>query len=413
MKSGKELMKIDWLIIGGGIHGVHIAARLLDDVGVDRDRIRIIDPCKRLLQRWRECTAVTGMVHLRSPAVHHLGLDAWSLRRYAQKKKKKQLGLFAPPYERPALTLFNAHCDRLIDSLKLDELHLQARATHCRLEDEGAYVELSTGEELSAKRIVLAMGSGEAPAWPTWAPQDDPRVSHVFEANFDRWPEEQERVMVIGGGISAGQIALRLVKEGHRVHLVSRHEFREHQFDSDPGWLGPKYMKGFSRERDVNQRRSLITEARHKGSVPPDVLRGLRRAIQKGSLSWYQGEVESVDGQGDELTLQISTGDTVQVQRILLATGFSTKRPGGSFVDQLVQSASLPCAHCGYPIVDEGLRWHPRLHVSGPLAELEIGPSSRNIAGARRAGDRIVATALAVKAAEERHQTLTEESQVS
>jgi hypothetical protein len=41
-------------------------------------------------------------------------------------------------------------------------------------------------------------------------------------------------------------------------------------------------------------------------------------------------------------------------------------------------------------IVDPNLRWHPRVFVSGPLAELELGPVSRNIAGARRAGDRIV-----------------------
>ena len=50
----------------------------------------------------------------------------------------------------------------------------------------------------------------------------------------------------------------------------------------------------------------------------------------------------------------------------------------------------IATACCGYPIVDSELRWHPRIYVSGPLAELELGPVSRNIAGARRAGDRIV-----------------------
>ena len=46
----------------------------------------------------------------------------------------------------------------------------------------------------------------------------------------------------------------------------------------------------------------------------------------------------------------------------------------------------------GYPIIDPSLRWHPR-YVTGPLAELELGPSSRNIAGARRAGERILEAA--------------------
>ena len=90
-----------------------------------------------------------------------------------------------------------------------------------------------------------------------------------------------ETVVVVGGGISAGQVALRLLGDGHQVHLVSRHAFREHQFDSDPGWLGPKYMAAFEREPDVARRRQIISEARHKGSVPPDVLSGLKRAMRK------------------------------------------------------------------------------------------------------------------------------------
>ena len=54
--------------------------------------------------------------------------------------------------------------------------------------------------------------------------------------------------------------------------------------------------------------------------------------------------------------------------------------------------SSLPCAECGYPVVEPDLRWHPRIYVTGPLAELELGPASRNISGARRAADRIVAS---------------------
>ena len=79
---------------------------------------------------------------------------------------------------------------------------------------------------------------------------------------------------MVGGGISAAQVALRLVGEGQEVHLISRHPLRKHQFDSDPGWLGPKYMKGFERETKrgpparVDQRGSA-----HRGSVPPDVHR--------------------------------------------------------------------------------------------------------------------------------------------
>ena len=113
-------------------------------------------------------------------------------------------------------------------------------------------------------------------------------------------------------------------------------------------------------------------------------------------LSWHEGQIYKCVTRGDSLDVYIdedNKDNMVTVNRILLATGFATQRPGGPMVDALIESASLTCASCGYPILDEHLRWHPRIFVSGPLAELELGPISRNIAGARRAGDRIVEAA--------------------
>ena len=96
----------------------------------------------------------------------------------------------------------------------------------------------------------------------------------------------------------------------------------------------------------------------------------------------------------EDLVLQLSGDARLAVDRILLATGFETRRPGGALLDNLIESASLPCASCGYPVVDTALRWHPRVWVAGPLAELELGPLARNIAGARRAGDRLINSIL-------------------
>ena len=397
-------MKLDWLIIGGGIHGVHIAARLLGEAGVPRERVRIVDPGERLLERWRTCTATTGMTHLRSPSVHNLDLDPWSLLRHAGKPKrtkgkragkrrKDKLSLFAPPYDRPQLRFFNDHCDQVIEAFGLDSLHVRARASSCTVDCDGVIVQLSTGQEITAQRLVLAIGAGEKPERPAWAPAGLEQVQHVFEHGFDGWPEEGTTVAVVGGGISACQVALRLADEGHQVHLISRHSLREHQFDSDPGWLGPKYMRNFKRESDLDRRRVLISNARHRGSVPPDVRRGLRIAIDEGQLSWHESDIKAVEHGSGPLVMELTTGGRIEVDRVLLATGFSSTRPGGSLIDELVEQASLPCAGCGYPIVDSSLRWHPRIHVSGPLAELELGPVARNIAGARRAADRLVGAA--------------------
>ena len=391
-------VKLDWLIIGGGIHGVHIAARLLGECGIAPDRLRILDPCDRLLAHWRNCAAATGMTHLRSPGVHHLDLDPFSLLHFAgrrKKRKRRRARLFVPPLDRPALALFNAHCDRVVETFGLANLHIQDRATRCSVDRESVCIQLSSGDGITVQHLVLAIGAGEQPEWPDWAPRSHARVHHVFEPGLAGWPSSSETVVVIGGGISAVQVALSLVEKGHRVHIVSRHALRQHQFDSDPGWLGPKFMERFRRERDFDRRRALITAARHRGSVPPDIRRALRRSIAGGKLLWHEDQVEGFAAHRNDLALRLTTRTVLKAERVLLATGFSSKRPGGAMVDALIASAALPCARCGYPIVDSALRWHPLIHVSGPLAELELGPASRNIAGARRAGDRLTSAVRA------------------
>ena len=79
---------------------------------------------------------------------------------------------------------------------------------------------------------------------------------------------------------------------------------------------------------------------------------------------------------------------------MILATGFGTRVPGGDLVAGVAHRAGLELGPCGYPVPDRRLRWHDRIFVAGALAELELGPSARNIAGGRLAAERIVAAAL-------------------
>jgi hypothetical protein len=83
------------------------------------------------------------------------------------------------------------------------------------------------------------------------------------------------------------------------------------------------------------------------------------------------------------------TSETIEADLVVLATGFESARPGGVWLDEVIAALNLPTAECGYPIVDRTLCWGPGLYVTGPLAELEIGPVARNIIGARLAAERI------------------------
>jgi cation diffusion facilitator CzcD-associated flavoprotein CzcO len=388
---------LDWLVIGGGIHGVHLAARLIGEARVPPERLRIVDPGSALLDTWRRCVANTGMQHLRSPGVHHLDLEPFSLLRFGGamgRGRKAERGSFAAPYDRPSVRVFDAHCDEVIARYDLDALHVRDVATDLQLGCDGVTVGLREFGSLQARRVLLALGASHQPRWPVWARAAraaGARVHHVFEPGFRLDPDAlPDRIAVVGGGITAAQVALRLVRPGRRVHILSRHALRQHQFDSDPGWVGPKNMHAFSATPDPDARRRMIVAARHTGSLPPDVHRALRRALQRGDVSWHDGEAHGVF---DGPEVKLHAGDArLRVEAVLLATGFEARRPGGELVDQLV-ATHLPCSTCGYPLVDPHLRWHPRVFVTGPLAELQIGPASRNIVGARRAAERIVPVA--------------------
>lgn len=385
---------LQWVIVGGGVHGVHIALQLLVHGGVPPEALVIVDPQPRLLDAWRRRTQNTGMQHLRSPAVHHLGLDPWELLHFAGANRRgrgARPGTFLGQYGRPKLDVFMAHSEALIQEHGLEERHIQAEALALELACDQATVRLDSGAQLRTGQVVLALGDGAQPRLPDWVPAlraRDLPVQHIFEDGFhfalDDWTGS---VAVVGGGISAAQVALRLGAAGREVHLISRHPLRKRAFDSDPGWVGPKKMDAFSAIECLDTRRETIQRARYPGSLPHTVFKALSRAIRHGQVHFHQGELELSEAPGAGLLLD---SEPLAVDGVLLATGFSRQRPGGGLLAPLVEQGHLPCAGCGYPVVDPYLRWHPQVFVTGPLAELELGPVARNIIGARRAATRIL-----------------------
>jgi hypothetical protein len=160
-------------------------------------------------------------------------------------------------------------------------------------------------------------------------------------------------------------------------------------FDSDPAWVGPKAMKAFLAEPDRTARRARIQAARHRGSMPEDVADALDEVVGAGACRVVQGDVSTaLVGEGRTVGLRAADAWVV-ADRVILATGFAQRRPGGALVDALVEEHGLPCAACGSPLVGPDLRWHERVVVTGALAELEIGPVARNLVGARRTGERL------------------------
>ncbi len=385
----------DWLIIGGGIHGTYLSLFLTRRKGIAADRVRVLDPYPQPLTLWKHFTANTGMSYLRSSHAHNLHFDPFSLISFTRTRAGEPLADFIEPYGRPSLALFNAHSQLLIERYNLESLRLVGRAQALHHHGDGWRVETGSGN-LDARNVILAFGSTERPYWPQWAQEAQAagaNIHHLFDPVYERSAPEGETV-VVGGGITAVQVATTLSLEvPGTVSLLMRHPARLHQFDADLGWITHQYLDSFHAETDYTRRREMIRAARHRGSMPADVAHELDKATQHGLLDLRIDEVAHISlsntGQSKRMTLELSSGETAAADHIILATGFETTRPGGAWLDAAVDHHNLSLAVDGYPIVDQRLCWSSGLFVSGPLAELEVGPVARNFVGVKLAAERI------------------------
>jgi lysine/ornithine N-monooxygenase len=384
----------DWIVIGGGIHGCTVASFLIKKGKVSVDKLCIIDPNSEPMYRWKSNTERIGMEYLRSPAVHQIDVDPYSLQKYVRKNKRSQNELYGK-YKRPALRLFNEHCDSVLKEVDLKKSWYQGFVNNIE-KDQGIWkVMTENGEIFHAQNIVITISINDQLNIPNWAKPIKSNLPnqmyHIFDSDLPNLQTVEPSIAIIGGGITAAHLCIKLSNMfPGKVTLIKRHTFRVHDFDSDPGWLGPKHLASFHKNRNYEERRSIIQKARNKGSLPGELFLKLKRLQNNNQISIVNGEVESAYlSNENDITLKIEEKE-LTVRTVLLATGFLPSLPGKSWIDKLIKDQDLNCAKCGYPIINKALQWCPHLYVSGPLAELEIGPIARNISGARQAAERIV-----------------------
>mmetsp|Transcript_36503 Transcript_36503/g.87034 ORF Transcript_36503/g.87034 Transcript_36503/m.87034 type:complete len:517 (-) Transcript_36503:83-1633(-) len=435
---------IPWLIVGGGIHGVHISARLIGSgVVSSASDLCIVDNNEALLHLWKLRTRNTGMGFLRSSSGYHLDIPDDALRKFSNdnsgrnktRETNKRRGTFSKDYERPQLDFFNDHCDHVVSKYHLDQIHTKGKVKKIDPSNDrfvAVQVEKVDGgvEWYHAANVVLALGN-DLPRYPDWVDIDyDVQhgfVRHLLDGN-DFCTGSPQSTAIVGGGITVAHKSLELgcgnagedmPSKSRAVHVISRHPFKEQQFDTHQEWMMdqaaakrsidgggaglPDRQVKFLDCSDYEIRRKTIARERIPGTVTTAVFRGkggLKYAIEEGRVQFHQSEivakayVDAQEGEGlsrQKLQLKLSNGESITVDQVLLGTGFGTKIPGGMLMEEL--SKELPTSeYCGFPIVDKNLRWgrNGRIFVSGALAELEVGPSARNIAGARLAAERIV-----------------------
>ena len=392
------------LIVGGGIHGTFLSHLLSHHLGIT-DHV-VVDRYAKPLHVWNRHTRACGMTHLRSPSAHNLEVDYRALRRFAARENWPATGTFVPPYARPSLALFDAHCRAVIHHRGLEQFRRRATVEGIRLHDDRVEVHTNEGV-LVAGTAILALGREHALCVPKWAaalPQD--QITHLFSPSLapsgapvdsiqtvapvpSNTASAEAGVVIVGAGVSGVQ---RAIAESHAqvVTLVTEKPVQVRRFDSDPCYIGPKCYERFLAEPDYSVRRKMIAEARYPGTIPEDLAEPLHRAIETGRIKLIVGRVETA-AEGPicgQITLFLSNGKTVFASQVILATGFGRELP--PLVEQLGETANLARHIDGFPILDRNLRWHPRLVVTGIPAELELGPSAPNIVGAINAAKRII-----------------------
>ncbi|EXJ24177.1 hypothetical protein ADIAL_0308 [Alkalibacterium sp. AK22] len=378
----------EWVIIGGGVCGVAAAVHLIKLKEIDSSRLMLIDPAPELLYEWKRKAARTGMTHLRSPSVHHLDVEPFSLQSFAKKYRWKTG--FSGPYKKPSVELFHAHCDSLIQTYQLKDSHCPD--TVIKLDyTKGKYV-ISTqhGQTIVSDNVIVATGRSNQLNQPDWVKASGllstAHIAHVLSSADISDQEISKPLLVVGGGITACQTALKWSEKfPGEVILNSRHDFRISEFDSSPGWMGPKLMASWSDIDDPQQRRAMVSKARLSGSIPGSLNRRIKKAILSGKVHFVKDQVETVSKNSNKLRVTFSQKDALTVKSILLCTGYDQLAAVPEWLADFAVQYNLPSAPCGTPLPDSRLKWHDGLFLMGPLTDLILGPTARNIAGAKKA----------------------------
>lgn len=384
----------------------------------------IIDPHSSWMQKWNDSFETLQIEHLRSPALAHPNLfDVNALLAFAVERGREEelyeSGLFDRKellplgqsqiglWKLPSTRLFRDFCDNLSQRLKHD--FLQGNAVQVEHGNSSrrfqVTVELTQGKHdyniIETDHLILAMGAVGKPIWPSCLSQfrSSPHVCQWtdMEAVLTRSPRS---VLVLGGGLTAVQVAQRCATQTSQVVLCSRRPLSSRHFDIPIEWFDWRFTNKCLFDfyhLPVEERLALLKGTRGGGSVPPGYMEDLERLEQRGILQRVVGTPNILGGDNDiEDEMHIRTqiaGQSYKFDAIILACGYQPDCEAHSLIRSIQTMHPELEIHGGFPVVTEDLQLAPHIFVAGALSSLHTGPDAANLMGIRRASQ-IVANAL-------------------
>lgn len=370
-----------WAIIGGGVQGCTLFNYLTKMKKASAEDICVIDPHNDPMELWRQYTSRISMSYLRSPVSHHIDVFHASLEQFVDIHADNRESAFSQPHDRPSLALFNQHTQKTLQETQIMKSWIKGRLVSLKKLTDcwQLVVDMTHSQQVfKATNVVLAIGNSEKPNWPEWARTEQKAgkdISHVFDHSFK---EENKKgpILICGGGLTGAHLALKYADASPgNVTLATRQPLKVSDFETDLSWLSEEKDQIYQRIHCYEERRNLISSVKEKGSITAEFKKSLYQSVASGALSiTHTNSFRKL---------------CANAKTVILATGFQSN-PLGTECASTFLKEKVPLSKCGYPILDKKLQWLPSLYCIGGLAELELGPMSRNIAGAKRGSERIV-----------------------
>mmetsp|Transcript_137199 Transcript_137199/g.293107 ORF Transcript_137199/g.293107 Transcript_137199/m.293107 type:complete len:491 (+) Transcript_137199:77-1549(+) len=426
----------DVCIVGGGPGGLAALSAVLEPYSADQlsdgqtaraghaygrakcapPKVCIVDPAP-WLDTWHKRFKALDIKWLRSPAgAHPDTFDKNTLLAFAENHDRKheflESGVVSKElaslpeassglWNLPSNELFEDFCSDLAS--RLSHTYVRGKAASIGGADGCFSISLTDGRELTAKAVILALGvPGPQAAPPQLADLPGSLMVHSDAELGSRLEilNTKRNILVIGGGLTAVQVAQLGVKKRCKVVLASRRPLTTRHFDVDATWFDRRRANCNRFEffnKPIEERLKHIKAARGGGSVPPMYMEAIREAEAFGSLVIKCGEVQLSAVHTDSVDVTIDG----QVQRFDLIVNACGHRPDCQklpLISELLKASPVDITG-GFPTLSDDLQWgdFKRLFVIGALASLQVGPDAGNLMGLTRAAQ-IVAHAMDLKA---------------
>lgn len=356
----------DVLIIGAGPFGICLAAHV-QQLGLDY--LMVGKP----MEFWKK-NMPAGM-YLRSACDWHLDVSGvYTIERYLEEQ-----GLKPADVEPLSLDFYLTYVQWFLEQTQLKNLPEYVQQLS-RDEDGDFIARLEDGTQIRAKQVAMAIGFKYFVHFPADLLALLPEGRYTHTCDFVELQQMRDKVcLILGGRQSAFEWAALLAEAGAReVHLAYRHDTPAF-VEADWSWVnkiidGMADNPGWYRNLSEAEKKEVGHRLWAEGRLKLEPWLKDRIAMDHVHL-WPNTQVASSailpDG---TLELQLDSGKQIQVDQIILATGYKAAIENVPFLKTGNLLAQLEVEN-GFPRLDETFQSNiPGLFITSLPAGQDFGP---------------------------------------